>query len=75
MKRYNLKFWRMRQGMTQAQLAAKLSISAGHYKAIENGVYNPSRKIIDKFCEQFNLGERDVEIVKTINELFKKGGK
>lgn len=60
-KRYNLKFWRMERGLTQAQMAAKLGISAGHYKAIENGVYDPSLKIINKFCGAFDLGESDVQ--------------
>lgn len=66
MKRYNLKFWRMKQGLTQAELAAELGISTGHYKSIENGVYDPSQKIIDKFLNEVDMGNYDVE------KMFKK---
>lgn len=72
MKRYNLKFWRMRQGLTQAELAKKLGISTGHYKSIENGVHNPSKKILDKFCDEVDLGGRDSEIANNLAFLFKK---
>ncbi len=69
-KRYALKFWRMERGLTQAQMAAKLGISTGHYKAIENGVYDPSLKIINRFCDTFDLGKSDKEIAQMIHSLF-----
>ena len=71
MKRYNLKFWRMKQGLTQAELAAMLGISTGHYKSIENGVHDPSKKIIDKFCGVVDMGKYDVEIANNLRQMFK----
>lgn len=66
MKRYKLKFWRMKRGLTQARLGDRLGISGGHYKAIENGVYDPSAKILRRFSVEFDMLEPEVA------ELFKK---
>jgi len=66
MKRYKLKFWRMKRGLTQAQLGDRLDISAGHYKAVENGVYDPSDKILRRFGVEFDMLEPEVK------KLFKK---
>lgn len=61
MKRYNLKFWRMKRGLTQADVAGKLGLSTGHYKSLENGVFEPTQKTLDKFGEVFELSDGDVK--------------
>lgn len=72
MRRYDLKFWRMRQGLTQSDVAAKLGISTGHYRGIENGRYDPSQKIINRFIDTFDVGLAGLEIIHNVKELFKK---
>lgn len=65
MKRYNLKVFRIKQDLSQQDMADKLQISKSHYISIENGIYDPSFKILEKFSEVFEYDD--------IWELFKKG--
>lgn len=66
MKRFNLAIFRMRQGLTQGQMAQKLNISVSHYVGIENGFADPSYKVLCKFKETFKGKHSD------IFELFEK---
>lgn len=66
MKRYNLKFWRMRRDLTQGQVATKLGVSREYYKAVENGRYDPSQKLVNKFADSFAIGPDKLK------ELFNK---
>jgi len=56
----------MRQGLTQGQMAQKLSISVSHYVGIENGFADPSYKTLCRFKDAFK------EQAKDIFEIFKK---
>ena len=70
MKRYNLKFWRIRKGLTQAELSGRLGITPEYYKAVENGKYNPSAKITNRFKELFLTSDEETEnLFKLENEL------
>jgi putative transcriptional regulator len=73
MKRFNLALFRMRQGLTQSQMAQKLEISVSHYVGIENGFADPSYKVLCKFRDVFKDKHDD------IFELFikekREGGK
>lgn len=64
MKRYNLKSFRQRQGLTQQAMADKLGIAKITYVNIERGVHNPSFGLLEKFAEVFEYDD--------IWELFKK---
>lgn len=66
MKRFNLALFRMRQGLTQGQMAQKLKISVSHYVGIENGFADPSYKVLCKFKDIFKDKNSD------IFELFEK---
>lgn len=61
MKRYKLKFWRMRQGLTQAQVAEKLGLSRGYFKDVENGLHTPSSLVLKKFMVKFNMDETETK--------------
>lgn len=66
MKRFNLALFRMRQGLTQGQMAKKLEISVSHYVGMENGFADPSYKTLCKFKDAFKDQAQD------IFEIFKK---
>ncbi len=66
MKRFNLALFRMRQGLTQGQMAQKLAISVSHYVGIENGFADPSYKTLCKFKDAFS--DQTIDIF----EIFKK---
>lgn len=66
MKRLNLKIFRMKHGLTQAQMADKLGITQSHYKSIELGTHDPSFKVMTQLAEQFEPDD--------IWELLKKEG-
>lgn len=53
MRRTQLKEFREKQGLTQAQMAEKLGISLVHYKGIELGKGNPSLRLVLKFRDEF----------------------
>lgn len=61
MKRTGLKVFRIRQGLTQKQMAEKLGISESHYSGIERGVQNPSYTVIEAFTKVF--GAENVKIM------------
>ncbi len=65
MKRFSLALFRMRQGLTQGQMAQKLNISVSHYVGIENGFADPSYKTLYKFRDAFS----DLKI--DVFEIFK----
>lgn len=67
MKRFNLALFRMRQGLTQGQMAQKLAISVSHYVGIENGFADPSYKVLCKFRDAFKDATKQ-----DIFEIFKK---
>ena len=60
MKRFNLALFRMRQGLTQGQMAQKLDISVSHYVGIENGFADPSYKVLCKFRDIFKDKQEDI---------------
>ena len=61
MKRTELKVFRTRLGLTQAQMAERLGISQSHYVGIELGVQNPSYGVIERFCDEF--GSENIELL------------
>lgn len=61
MKRIGLKVFRIRQGLTQKQMAEKLGISESHYSGIEQGVQNPSYTVIESFTKVF--GAENVKVM------------
>lgn len=61
MKRTGLQIFRIRQGLTQKQMAEKLGISKSHYSGIEQGVQNPSYTVIETFAKVF--GAENVKIM------------
>lgn len=61
MKRTGLKIFRIRQGLTQKQMAKKLGISESHYSGIEQGVQNPSYTVIESFTKAF--GAENVKVM------------
>lgn len=65
MKRYNLKMYRMKQNLTQKEMATKLGISKSNYVSIELGLTDPSFKFLQRFSEVFNYSD--------VWDLFKKG--
>ena len=69
MIRYKLKFWRIEQGFTQAQVAEKLGTARGYFKDVENGKYKPSDKFIAGFAKAYNM---DIAVAK---ELFTEGAR
>ena len=56
-----MKIFRIRQGLTQKQMAEKLGISKSHYSGIEQGVQNPSYTVIETFAKVF--GAENVKIM------------
>ena len=65
MKRYNLKMYRIKQDLTQKEMATKLGISKSNYVSIELGLTDPSFKFLQRFSEVFNYSD--------VWDLFKKG--
>ena len=65
MKRHHLRILRLRNGLSQKEMAEKLDISESHYKGIENGFADPSYKTSVKYLEVF--GRRNLW------RLFNKG--
>lgn len=64
-KRFNLKVFREKHGLTQEEMAVKLQVSKSHYVNIERGVYDPSYEFLERFSKVFELDD--------IWHLFKKG--
>lgn len=65
MKRYNLKMFRIKNDLTQQDMADKLEISKSHYVSIEQGTQDPSFKLLEQFAKVFEYDD--------IWELMKKG--
>lgn len=53
MKREKLKNFRMKQHLTQEDMAKTLKITVAHYKAIEYGYRNPSFELLRKMKDIF----------------------
>ncbi len=66
MKRFKLAVFRIRHELKQHEIAKKLGISTSHYAAIENGIADPSYKILVKFDDVFKDEKLDVF------DIFKK---
>ena len=67
MKRFNLKSFREKQGLTQQEMADKLGISKSYYVDIELGNSNPSFRVAKALYNNFHDKYED------IFELLKKG--
>jgi len=67
MKRFNLKSFREKQGLTQQEMADKLGISKSYYVDIELGNSNPSFRVAEALYNNFHDKYED------IFELLKKG--
>ncbi|AGW43701.1 putative Cro-like repressor [Lactobacillus phage phiLdb] len=52
-KRKNLKVFRVKQDLTQEELAKKLGVSVAHYGAVERGTYDPSYKMMANFFKLY----------------------
>ena len=64
MKRLNLKFFRLKNNLTQQEMADKLDITKIHYCRIETGANDPSFGLMEKFEQEFEYDD--------MWELFKK---
>lgn len=53
MKREKLQRFRIKNKLTQEQMANKLDITFSHYKAIEYCKRNPSFELLKKFKKEF----------------------
>lgn len=67
MKRFNLKSFREKQGLTQQEMADKLGISKSYYVDIELGNSNPSFRVAEALYNNFH------DKYGNIFELLKKG--
>ena len=65
MKRYNLKMFRIKNDLTQQDMADKLEISKSHYVSIEQGTQDPSFKLLEQFAKVFEYDD--------IWQIMKKG--
>lgn len=61
MKRAELKAFRISKGLTQKDVAEMLKISTSHYACIEQGMHNPSTKLVKVFCNVF--GYENVSLI------------
>ena len=61
MKRTELKMFRIKQGLTQKQMADRLAVSESHYAGIEQGVQNPSYSVIEAFAREF--GTENLKVI------------
>ena len=57
MKRLNLKVFRIKNNLSQEDMAKKLGISKVYYCRIETGVNDPSFGLLEKFGEIFNYDD------------------
>ena len=70
---------RKKNGLSQKNLADTIGVSRRQYCAIENASRNPSKKVIDKLEDYFNVPQRELLKVKelyvpdnTSNSLIKE---
>ena len=52
-KRKKLKVFRVKQDLTQGELAKKIGVSVSHYGAVERGTYDPSYKMMANFFKLY----------------------
>lgn len=53
MKRFKLKAWRARRGLTQTDVAKRLGVTTSFFCDIETGKKNPSQKFLNNFERTF----------------------
>lgn len=60
---FMLRTWRRRRGISQAQLAARVGVSAKHLSFLETGRAKPSREMVDWLAQALQLsGDEDVRL-------------
>lgn len=60
-----LKYYRLRNCLTQKQMAKKLKMPYQNYQRYEYGIYKPKPKRLNKICGTFNI-----ESAKLIQEFY-----
>lgn len=58
-----LKFWRSQLGLSQAQLSARLGTSSRHISFLETGRSRPSRGMIQRLQQEFDLSSRESNLL------------
>ncbi|GAA6151656.1 helix-turn-helix domain-containing protein [Pseudoteredinibacter isoporae] len=58
-----LKFWRSQMGLSQAQLSARLGTSSRHISFLETGRSRPSRGMIQRLQQEFELSSRENNVL------------
>ncbi len=56
----NLKYYRMRQGLTQEEAAAKCDISSEYWGKMERGVQSATLDTVEKVSIGLNINARDL---------------
>jgi len=56
----NLKVWRAKEDLTQAELARQVAVSRQTINAIETGKYDPSLELAFKLADRFNCDIEDI---------------
>ncbi|MFP4495176.1 MAG: helix-turn-helix domain-containing protein [Halochromatium sp.] len=56
----NLKVWRVRQGITQTEIAARLKISQGYFSRLELGKKSPSLRTLERLAGELGLTVSDL---------------
>lgn len=57
----NLKYWRIRRGLTLRELGEKTGVKKANLSSIENGLTGPSIKLAVKLANELNV---------TLDQLF-----
>ena len=57
-----VKYWRVRQGMTQAELAIKAGTTQHAISDIEQGTGNPTLRTLDRISDALNVHLADLRI-------------
>lgn len=60
MVRRNLKVFRIKSGLTQAEFAAKIGVSLSTYNAVESGKRPCSNRFMDKLQTAFDIPDREM---------------
>lgn len=61
--RTELKVFRIKQGMTQAQFAEKIGFSRGHYARFENGEAGTTLRFLQALQKAFGLSLEEAQAV------------
>jgi putative transcriptional regulator len=56
----DLKVWRAREDLTQAELATQVDVSRQTINAIETGKYDPSLELAFKLADRFDCAIEDI---------------